>query len=121
MRLPMEIEISPTKRFKVFGVDRRLTENITWCATSYGINRLFWVDGYLLCTEVFERSLRYEVEKGFLPISQVCYASFPRYSRVVEVQKGVEIPVVDVSDMKLYKALLKAILEWDRKPKKGSG
>ena len=111
----MEIEISPTKRFRVFGLDKRTVENITWCATSYGINRLFWVDGYLLCTEVFDRSLKYEVERGFLPISQVCYAPFPKYSKVLEVQKGVEIPVVDASDMRLYKALLKAALEEERK------
>jgi len=114
----MEIEISPTKRFKVYGLDKRSTENITWCATSYGINRLFWVDGYLLCIEVFDRSLRYEVEKGFLPINQICYAPFPKYSRVIEVQKGVEIPVVDVTDMKLYKALLKAVLKKENKSAK---
>jgi hypothetical protein len=35
----------------------------------------------------------------------------PKYVRLLEVGKGTEIPVVDMSDMELYRRLLKAALE----------
>jgi len=40
----LEVEISPTRRIIVLGVDRRSPNNIGWCAITYGANRLFWVD-----------------------------------------------------------------------------
>jgi hypothetical protein len=46
-----------------------------------------------------------------LPISQICFFRFPRYTEFYEVEKGVQIPIVNVSDMRLFKKLLKTILE----------
>jgi len=106
----MEVEVAPTKRLVVLGVDKRSLENLAWCATTYGINRLFWVDGYLLCVEVYERSFEHEIKKREFPISQVCYTSFPKYTRVYEVEKGMQIPIVNASDMQIFNSLLKAIL-----------
>lgn len=45
------------------------------------------------------------------PISHVCYAEFPKYERMFEVDKSLQIPIVNVSNMKLFKSLLKAILD----------
>ena len=111
----MEIEIKPTEKVVVLGLDERAKENLAWCAATFGINRLFWVDGHLICTEVFEKSFEHEIESGEFYISQVCYASLPRYSRILEVEKGTEIPVVDASDMRIYRNLLKAIKEHEKK------
>jgi hypothetical protein len=110
----MKIEIRPTEKVVVLGVDNRSVENLAWCATTYGVNRLFWVDGYLLCVEVYERSFEHEIEEGEFCISQVCYARFPRYIRLYEVEKGTQIPIVDASDMKIYKNLLKTILKEEK-------
>lgn len=106
----MEVKISPTKRVKILGIDDRSLNNIAWCAITYGVNRLFWVDGYLLCLEVYEKSFEHEIEKGEFYISQVCYTKFPKYIEIFEVKKGMQIPIVNVSDMKIYKDLLEAIL-----------
>jgi len=46
-------------------------------------------------------------------ISQVCYTSFPKFSKSYEVEKGVQIPIVNASDMRIYNNLLKAILKSD--------
>jgi len=78
----MDIEIAPTKKVIVLGVDKRSVEDLAWCATTYGINRLFWIDGYLLCVEVYEASFEREMENKEFPISQVCYAKFPKYAKV---------------------------------------
>jgi hypothetical protein len=111
----MEIEIVPTKKITVLGVDKRSVEDLAWCATTYGINRLFWVDGYLLCVEVYEASFEHEMEDKEFPISQVCYAKFPKYVKVYEVEKGMQIPIVNASDMKIFSNLIKAILENEEK------
>ncbi len=110
----MEIVIRPTQKVVVFGVDNRSLENLAWCAATYGINRLFWVDGYLLCTEVYEASFEHEIEEGEFCISQVCYSRLPKYRRLFEAEKGTQIPIVDASDMKIYKGLLKSILEFEQ-------
>jgi hypothetical protein len=110
----MEVEIKPTKKAIVLGLDSRSTENMAWCAATFGINRLFWVDGHLLCTEVFEKSFDHEIEEGEFYISQVCYSKLPEYRKVLEVEKGTEIPIVNASDMKIYRSLLKAIQEHEK-------
>lgn len=107
----MEVEITPTKKIIVLGVDKRSLEDLAWCATTYGINRLFWVEGYLLCVEVYEKSFEHEIKRREFPISQVCYTSFPKYTRVFEVEKGMRIPIVNASDMRIFSNLLKAILK----------
>ncbi|UCF59162.1 MAG: hypothetical protein JSV15_01700 [Candidatus Bathyarchaeota archaeon] len=58
----MEAKIVPTKKLLVLGVDKRSLENLAWCATTYGINRLFWADGYLFCVEVYEKSFEHEIK-----------------------------------------------------------
>lgn len=110
----MKIEISPTRRVVVLGVDDRSLDNLAWCAITYGINRLFWVDGYLLCVEVYEKSFEHEIENREFYISQVCYAKFPKYTRAFEVGKGAQIPIVNASDMEIYKDLLKALLKREK-------
>jgi len=111
----MKVEIVPTKKLLVMGVDERSLENLAWCAITYRIDRLFWVDGYLLCVEVYEKSFEHEIKMKEFPISQVCYAKYPKYVPTYEVRKGAEIPIVNVSDMRIYKSLLKAIQEHEEK------
>jgi hypothetical protein len=111
----MKIEIAPTKKVTVLGVDKRSVEDLAWCATTYGINRLFWVEGHLLCVEVYEKSFEHEIENQEFPISQVCYASLPKYVKVYEVNKGMQIPVVNASDMKIFSNLIKTILKNEEK------
>ncbi len=111
----MNVEIAPTKKLLVLGVDNRSLENLVWCAVTYRIDRLFWVDGYLLCVEVYEKSFEHEMEHKEFPISQVCYTKYPKYTPIYEVRKGAEIPIVNASDMKIYKSLLKAIQEHEKK------
>jgi len=112
----MEVEIAPTKKIVVLGVDKRSLKDLAWCSTTYGINRLFWVDGYLLCVEVYEKSFEHEIKRKEFPISQVCYTDFPKYIRVFEVEKGVQIPIVNASDMGMFRSLLEAILKTEKIP-----
>ncbi len=107
----MDVEIATTKKIRVLGLDKRNIGDITWCATTYGANRLYWIDGYLLCLEVYEKSFEQELKKQEFPISQICYAEFPKYEKIYEVDKSLQIPVVNVSEMKIFKNLLKAIME----------
>jgi hypothetical protein len=107
----MRVEIKPTEKVTVLGLDERSLEGIAWCAATYGINRLFWVDGHLLCTEVYDKSFEHEIEEGEFCISQVCHAEYPKYTRVYEVERGTQVPIVDASDMQIYRKLLEAILE----------
>ncbi|MFQ6075903.1 MAG: hypothetical protein ACE5Z5_07200 [Candidatus Bathyarchaeia archaeon] len=105
----MEVKVTPTKDIRILGLDERSLTNLLWCALSYRLDRLFWVDGYLLCLEVYEKAFEYEVKEGIFPISQVCYTKLPKYVKVYEVEKGAQIPIVDVSEMKLYREIVKAI------------
>jgi hypothetical protein len=110
----MDIEVSPTKKVIILGVDNRSRDNVAWCAASYGASRLYWIDGYLLCLEVYEKSFEQEIKKKEFPISQVCYVKFPKYEKLYEIDKSFQIPIVNVSDMKLFKNMLKAILEYEK-------
>jgi hypothetical protein len=74
------------------------------------VNRLYWIDGYILCLEVYEKSFEHELKKKEFPVSQICYAEFPKYDKIVEVDKSFQIPLVDVSDMEIFQSILKAIL-----------
>ncbi len=114
----MDVEILPTKKIVIFGVEKRSLKNLVWCAITYGINRLFWIDGYLFCLEVYEKSFEHEIKDRIFPISQVCYANFPKYVKTYEIEKGLQIPIVDVSDTKMYRKLLEAILAKEGKTKK---
>jgi hypothetical protein len=107
----MDVEIVPTRKISVLGLDKRSINDIAWCATTYGVSRLYWVDGYLLCLEVYEKSFEHEIKSKNFPISQVCYAEFPKYERIFEVDKSLQIPIVNVSDMKIFKSLLEAIIK----------
>lgn len=106
----MDIEITSPKKIIIFGVEKRNLENLVWCAVTYGVNRLFWIEGYLFCLEVYEKSFEHEIKERIFPISQVCYTNFPKYTRTYEVEKGLQIPIVNVSDTKLYRKLLEKIL-----------
>ncbi len=110
----MDVEVIPTKKVVVLGVDKRSLEDLAWCAITYDTHRLFWVNGYVLCVEVYEKSFEQELKKKEFPISQICYASFPKYERFFEVGKGMQIPIVNASDMRLYRNLLKAVLKADQ-------
>jgi hypothetical protein len=105
----LKVRVSPMKEICIFGLDARSVGNLAWCATAYRVDRLFWSDGYLFCLEPYEKSLEYEAEKGILPLGQVCYVRFPKYAKSYEVEKSVQIPIVDVSDMYLYRGITRAI------------
>ena len=107
----MEVRVTPTRKIVVLGVDKRSLENLAWCAMTYDLHRLFWIDGYVLCIEVYDKSFEQELKKKEFPISQVCYARYPKYTRVYEVEKGMQIPIVNVSDMRMYRNLLNAVLQ----------
>jgi hypothetical protein len=111
----MEVRIAPTKKLLVLGLDKRSLDNLAWCAVTYRIDRLFWVDGYLLCVEVYEKSFEHEIKHKEFPVSQVCYTKYPKYTPIYEVKKGAEIPIVNASDMRIYKNLLRAIQEHEKK------
>lgn len=110
----MNVEIAPTQKIRVLGLDKRSVKNITWCAATYGMSRLYWVDGYLLCLEVYEKSIEHEIKNKEFPISHVCYAEFPKYERMYEVDKSLQVPIVNASDMKIYKNLMAAILDYEK-------
>jgi hypothetical protein len=106
----MDVEIAPTRRISVLGLDKRSIGDIAWCATTYGVNRLYWIDGYVLCLEVYEKSFEHELKNREFPISQICYTEFPKYEKIYEIDKSLQIPLVNVSDMEIFKSILKAIL-----------
>lgn len=109
----MDIEIAPTKKVVVLGIDKRSLEDLIWCASTYNINRLLWIDGYLICAEVYEKSFEHEIAKREFPISQLCYTEFPKYKKFFEVEKGVQLPIVNVSGTRLFTNLLKTIRKDD--------
>lgn len=110
----MEVEIAPTRKILVLGLDKRSTNNIAWCAATYGITRLYWIDGYIICLEVYDKSFEHELKKKEFPISQICYAQFPKFEKTLEIDKSFQIPLVNVSDMKLFQGILKAILKKEK-------
>lgn len=105
------MEIAPTRKITVLGLDKRSVNDLAWCATTYGVNRLYWIDGHLLCLEVYEKSFEHELKKREFPISQICYAKFPKFEKIYEIDKSLQIPIVNVSDMKIFQSIMKAILE----------
>ena len=107
----MDVQVTPTNKVNILGLDNRSVENIAWCAATYGVSRLYWIDGYLLCLEVYEKSFEYELKKKEFPVSQICYAEFPKYEKILEIDKSFQIPLVNVSDMKIFQNILKAILK----------
>jgi len=107
----MDVEISPTKKVTILGADSRSKDNIAWCAATYGASRLYWINGYILCLEVYEKSFEQEIKNKEFPISQICYVKSPKYEKLYEIDKSFQIPVVDVSDMKLFQNILKALIE----------
>ncbi|HDJ25765.1 MAG TPA: hypothetical protein ENF34_00400 [Candidatus Bathyarchaeota archaeon] len=110
--MPSDIEVvlRPTRRVVVLGYDERELQNLLYCAITYGVNRLFWVDGYLMCVEVYEESFKREMDDGVFFVSHVCYARFPRYQKVIEVERGAQLPIVNASDMCMLRAILRAVL-----------
>ena len=110
----MDVQVTPTNKINVLGLDNRSVDNIAWCAATYGSSRLYWIDGYLLCLEVYEKSFDHELKNKEFPISQVCYVRLPKYEKLYEIDKSVQIPVVNVSDMKLFQGILKAILDSEK-------
>ena len=105
----MKTSLMLTKDVRILGLDKRQLENLLWCSLSFRMDRLLWVDGYLFCLEVYEKAFDFEIKNDCFPISQVCYCVFPKYAKFYEVEKGVQIPIVDVSDMRLYKEIVNTI------------
>jgi len=110
----LDVEIRLTPKILVFSMDNRSLTNIAWCAVTYGINRLYWIDGYILCLEVYEKAFEHEIKTREFPVSQVCYTKFPKYEKTFEVEKGVKLPIVNVSEMRIFRNLLKAILDYNK-------
>jgi hypothetical protein len=115
----MEVEIIPTRKVTILGLDKRSVADIAWCATTFGANRLYWVDGHVLCLEVYEKSFEHELKKREFPISQICYASFPKFEKIYEIEKSLQIPIVNVSDMRIFRSILKTILENEKEAEVG--
>ena len=111
----MDVEVTPPEKIVIYGIEKRKLENLVWCAVTYGVNRLFWIDGYLFCLEVYEKSFEHEIKEKIFPISQLCYARLTKYTRTYEVEKGIQIPIVDVSDTRLYRMLLEKVMETEGK------
>lgn len=111
----MEVEITPTRKVTILGLDKRSLANFAWCAATFGETRLYWIDGYLLCLEVYEKSFEHEIKTREFPISQICYTKFPKYEKIYEIEKNLQIPIANVSEMKLFQNILKAILEKEKK------
>lgn len=107
----MDVEVAPTRKVTILGLDKRSVSDIAWCAATYGVNRLYWVNGYLLCLEVYEKSFAHELKSKEFPISQICYAEFPKYEKLYEVDKSLQVPIVNASDMQMFQNILKAILK----------
>lgn len=110
----MQVEISPTRKITILGLDKRSINTISYCAATYGVNRLYWIDGYLLCLEVYEKSFEQEMKTKEFPVSQICYVKYPRYEKILEIDKSFQIPIVDVSDMKIFRCILNAIMESEK-------
>ncbi|MEM2094660.1 MAG: hypothetical protein QXI32_05130 [Candidatus Bathyarchaeia archaeon] len=110
----MKTKYTPVKELRVIGLDERSLGNLLWCATSYRLDRLYWAKGYLFCIEMYDKSFDLEVERGILPVNQVCYTHFPKYEKYYEVEKGIQVPIVDVSEMRLYGGLVRMIRKMDR-------
>ena len=106
----MDVEIVPTRKISILGLDKRSVSDVAWCSATYGVNRLYWIDGFILCLEVYEKSFEHELKKREFPVSQICYAAFPKYEKIYEIDKSFQIPLVNVSDMKIFQSVLKAIL-----------
>jgi hypothetical protein len=111
----MHVEISPTRKITILGLDKRSVHNIAYCAATYGVNRLYWIDGHLLCLEVYEKSFEHEIKTKEFPVSQICYSEYPKYEKILEIDKSFQIPIVDVSDMNLFQCILKAIIEDEKR------
>lgn len=107
----MKVEVTPTRKVIILGADKRQLDDLAWCASTYGANRLYWIDGYLLCLEVYEKSFEHEIRTKEFPISQVCYTTFPRQSKTYEVERGVKLPIVNVSEMRIFQNIVKALLK----------
>jgi len=107
----MEVEIIPTRKVTILGLDKRSVADIAWCATTFGANRLYWVDRHVLCLAVYEKSFEHELKNREFPISKICYASFPKFDKIYEMEKSLQIPIVNVSDMRIFRSILKTILE----------
>jgi len=105
----MKVSVTPTREVRILGLDERPLNRLLWCAISFGMDKLFWANGYLFCLEVYEKALHYEVEKGFFPISQLCYIKFPKYMKYYEVERRTKIPIVDVSNMRFYSEIVTKI------------
>jgi len=110
----LDVQVSPTNKVNVLGLDCRSVENLAWCAATYGVSRLYWINGYLLCLEVYDKSFEHELKNKEFPISQVCYQKFTKYEKLYEIDKSFQIPVVNVSDMKLFQSILRAILDVEK-------
>jgi hypothetical protein len=71
--------------------------------------------------EVYEKSFEQELKKKEFPVSQVCYAEFPKYQKLLEVDKSFQIPLVNVSDMEIFQGTLKAIIDHEKNQKEPKG
>jgi len=108
------VEVAPTRKVVVSGLDKRPLEDLIWCASTHAVNRLFWLNGYLICAEVYEKALEHEINKREFPISQVCYTEFSKYKKYHEVEKGVNLPIVNATCLKIFRKLFEQIMKCDR-------
>ena len=94
----------------MLSIDKRKLEDLVWCALTSGASRLYWARGYLICTEVHEDAFKHELERGEFPINQLCYSKLEKYTRILELERGSRIPLVNVEGMRAFESIL-AIIE----------
>jgi len=106
----MDIELAISRKVKILGLDHRRSEDeLIWCSSTMEVSKLFWVDGYLICMEIPEKSFEHEIESGEFIISQLCFTRCSKYERFKPIARGGQIPVVDMSSMKLFREIAKLL------------
>jgi hypothetical protein len=77
----MEVKITPTRKITVLGVDKRSLENLAWCATTYGINRLSSFNAYFVMRCILVQMLLDSFSHVFVELILGQYpSSFPTAS-----------------------------------------
>ncbi|MEM2504182.1 MAG: hypothetical protein QXV76_00870 [Candidatus Bathyarchaeia archaeon] len=108
--IEMDVELAISRKVKILGLDYRKSEDeLIWCSSTMEVSKLFWVSGYLICMEVPEKSFEHEIETGEFIISQLCFTKCPKYERFKSIARGGQIPVVDMSSMKLFQEIAKVL------------
>lgn len=101
----LEVKYTPTKEIRILSIDERSLDKMLWCSVASGVNKIQWINGYALCLEIHDKAFEHEIERGVFIINQVCYSKLPNYTPLYDIKGRIEVPIVDVSEMKFYKSI----------------